>query len=549
MSTTEEPGQGGEREQGGGGHLASSLVAAGIFLSRLAGLVREGVFSAYFGTTQYADVFRAALRMPNALQNLLGEGTLSASFIPVYSELLEQGRKEEAGRVAGAIFGLLAVAAGLLAFLGIALAPILVGLLLPGFEGERRALAIESVRIIFPMTGILVVSAWALGVLNSHRKFFVPYVAPVLWNGAMIATLILFGGDLTLNRLVIALAWGALAGGVLQFLVQLPWVLRLERQLRPSLNVRLPPVVEALRNAGPAIVGRGVVQLSGYIDYILASLLAAGAVASIGYAQTLYMLPVSLFGMSVAAAELPELARKRTGATEELRLRTIGGLERIAFFVIPSFVAFVALGDSIVAALYQRGEFERADTLLVYLTLLGFSVGLVASTGTRLFSSTFFALRDTRTPARFAIVRVILAASLGFLLMLQFEPIEQLGLGAGIFGDVTLDGRRLGAVGLAAGSGIAAWVEWNLLRRRLRSVIGPASARGSQLGRMLLAALAAAAAGWGVRLLVGGLGPIPQAMLIFSAFGAVYFAVTSALRLPEARIVTSRLSRLIGRRR
>jgi putative peptidoglycan lipid II flippase len=547
MSTSDETEAGEGREKGGEGKLASSLVASGILLSRLAGLVREGVFSAYFGTTQYADVFRAALRMPNALQNLLGEGTLSASFIPVYSELLEQGRKEEAGRMAGAILGLLVAAAGVLAFIGILLAPVLVRLFLFGFEGERRDLAIEAVRIIFPMTGVLVVSAWALGVLNSHRKFFIPYVAPVIWNGAMIATLVLFGGDLTLNRLVIALAWGALVGGALQFAVQLPWVLRLERQLKPSLNLRLPPVVEAVRNAGPAIVGRGVVQLSGYIDFFLASLLATGAVASIGYAQTLYMLPVSLFGMSVAAAELPELARKRTGGAEELRLRTVGGLERIAFYVVPSFVAFVTLGDSIVAALYQRGEFERADTLLVYFTLLGFSIGLIATTGTRLFSSTFFALRDTRTPARFAIARVILAATLGFLLMLQFEPIDQLGLGPGVFSDVTIDGRQLGAVGLATGSGIAAWIEWSLLRRRLKAQIGPVGARGSQLARMLAAALAAAAAGWGVRLLVGGLGPIPQAALIFSAFGLVYFAVGSAFHLGEARQVTSRILRLGGR--
>jgi len=152
----------------------SVLVAAGIFLSRIAGLVRERVIATYFGTGLHADVLGAGLRMPNVLQNLLGEGTLSASFIPVYSELLGQGRTKEAGRVAGAMFGLLLAVAGTIALLGILLAPLLVDVFLPGFEDRRRELMIEIVRILFPMTGVLVLSAWALGILNSHRHFFLP---------------------------------------------------------------------------------------------------------------------------------------------------------------------------------------------------------------------------------------------------------------------------------------------------------------------------------------------------------------------------------------
>lgn len=535
------------KDESGKSRVASGLVAAGILFSRLSGLIREGVFSSYFGTTLYADVFRAGLRMPNVLQNLLGEGTLSASFIPVYSELIEQGREKEAGKTAGAIFGLLLAAAGALSLIGIALAPLLVTLLLPGFEGERRALSIDVVRIVFPMTGILVISAWALGILNSHRKFFVSYVAPVFWNVAIIATLVLFGGRLSLDRLVIAAAWGALIGGVLQFGVQLPWVLRLERNLRPSLNYRLAPVREAVRNAGPAILGRGVVQLSGYVDFILASLLAAGAVSAIGYAQTLYVLPVSLFGMSVAAAELPELARQRSAESDVLRMRTNAALERIAFFVIPSFVAFVALGDLIVAMLYQRGEFDRADTLTVYFVLVAFSIGLVASTGTRLFSSTFYALRDTRTPARFAIVRVVLAATLGFLLMSQFEPIPEFGIGGGMFSGVRVNGQSLGAVGLALGSGIAAWVEWALLKRKLREKLGGVGAGASKVARMFLAAGAGAAAGWGVRLLLGELHPIATGLVVFAVFGALYLALGILLGLSEARAFWKRIQGLAGR--
>src|SRR5690606_8816865 len=139
--------------------------------------------------------------------NLLGEGTLSASFIPVYAELLEEGREEEAGRVAGAVFGLLVALAGGLALLGILFAPVLVSVFTPGFEGPRRELTIVAVRIIFPMTGVLVLSAWALGILNSHRRFFISYVAPVAWNAAIITTLVVFGGERSPSGLVIAVAW------------------------------------------------------------------------------------------------------------------------------------------------------------------------------------------------------------------------------------------------------------------------------------------------------------------------------------------------------
>ncbi len=540
--------EGAAAKEPGSTRLASSLVAGGILLSRISGLIREAVFSRYFGTTGYADVFRAGLRMPNLLQNLLGEGTLSASFIPVYSKLLEEGREEDAGRVAGAIFGLLFALAGALALIGILLAPTLVSIFLLGFEGERRELAIRVVRIFFPMTGILVLSAWALGILNSHRRFFVAYVAPVFWNAAIIGTILLFGTGMSLDRLVVVVAWGALLGGLLQVLVQLPSVLRLQGRLRPSLDLGFAPVREVLRNAAPAIAGRGVVQLSGYVDMILATLLAVGALSAIGYAQTLYLLPVSLFGMSVAAAELPELSRSTGTTNDVLRLRTNAGLERIAFFVVPSFVAFVALGDVIVAGLFQGREFQAQETQHVYYTLIAMSVGLLASTGTRLFSSTFFALRDTRTPARFAIARVAAAALLGFGLMTQFEPIARFGIPGGIFSGVTVAGQPLGSVGLALGSGLAAWLEWGLLRRALRRRLGEVGAGRGKIVRMFIAALLAAGAGFGVKLLAGDIRPVVIMVLVFALYGIVYFVAASALRLGEADLIRARLMRLAGRR-
>ncbi len=510
---------------------SAQWVAGGIFLSRISGLVRARIFTGYFGTGVAADAFNAALRMPNVLQNLLGEGTLSASFIPVYAELLKEGREEEAGRVAGAVFAILLALAGGLALLGVLAAPLMVDIFTTGFSGAQRELTIACVRIIFPMTGVLVLSAWSLGILNSHRRFFIPYVAPVLWNAAMIATLVALGGRLRPERLVVAVAWGALAGGVLQFLVQLPWVLRLERSLRIRFDTRLPRVREAISNAVPAILGRGVVQVSAYVDVWLASFLAEGAVAVMTYSMTLYLLPISLFGMSVAAAELPELARERGGAAAPLRERVNAGLRQIYFFVVPSFVGFLALGDVIVAALYQNGAFGRGDTLQVYVTLAAFSVGLVASTGTRLFSSTFFALHDTRTPAKTAAIRVLISGVLGAALMFPFSHVE------------VAPGKALGPAGLGLGAGVGAWVEWWILRRSLRPALGDVGAGGATLFRMFAAALLAAGVGRTVAYVLPPMHVIPRAAIVLLPFGLTYLGVAHVLGLRQGERVLRRLLR------
>jgi len=530
---------------------ASLLIATGILLSRVVGLIRERVVATYFGTGLHADVFGAGLRMPNVLQNLLGEGTLSASFIPVYSELLGQGKTKEAGRVAGAMFALLLGIAGVISLLGVLLAPVLVAVFTPGFEGQRRELMIAIVRIIFPMTGVLVLSAWALGILNSHRKFFIPYFAPVLWNAAIIAALIGFNGRVSLDGLLMAAAWGALVGGFLQFGIQLPWVLKLEKDIRINTGRGESAFREAVRNAGPAIMGRGVVQVSTYVDMVLASLLAIGALARIRYAQTLYVLPVSLFGMSIAAAELPELARERGSTTEALRERAVAAARRVSFFVVPSFVAFIALGQVIVAGIYRSGKFGESDVTLVWLTLAAYSMGLLASTSTRIYQSAFFALRDTKTPARVAGMRVLMAAVCGSLLMIQFEPINvgSLHIPAGIFANVRVAGLPLGPVGLALGAAAGAWLEWALLFRGLQRRIGPVGAGLGQLMRMFVAAIIAAVVGYGVRALTISMHPVLIAAAVVGVFGVVYFGVARALGLSEAEVIINSVFRRLRRRK
>ena len=321
-----------------GGALA---VGAGILLSRMAGLLREVVFAHYLGLLPAAAAFRAALRIPNLLQNLFGEGVLSASFIPVYARLRAEGRTEDAARVARAVGTLLTVVASILALAGVLAARPLVEILAPGFHDDTRELTIRLVQIMFPGVALLVMSAWCLGVLNSHRRFFLSYVSPVLWNTALIAALVVAGRRLAghYDDIAVWVAWGAVAGSLAQFGVQLPTVARLLGSLRPSLAVRDPGVQSTLRAFVPVLLGRGSVQISGYIDTVLASYLGTTILAAISNAQTLYLLPVSLFGMAVSAAELPEMSSATGGdavRAEHLQQRLRGSLRRVVFLVVPS---------------------------------------------------------------------------------------------------------------------------------------------------------------------------------------------------------------------
>jgi putative peptidoglycan lipid II flippase len=522
-----------------GGALA---VGAGIFLSRIAGLLRERVFAHYLALSPAAGAFRAAMRIPNLLQNLLGEGVLSASFIPVYARLRAEGRHDDASRVARAVGSLLALVASALALAGVLAARPLVDLLAPGFQGTTRDATVPLVQILFPGVALLVMSAWCLGVLNSHRRFFLSYVSPVVWNAALIAAALIAGRRLAgrgdpaaLADIALWIAWGAVIGSAAQFGVQLPAVARLLGSLRPSLAVRDPGVAATLRAFVPVLLGRGSVQLSGYIDQVLASFLGAGVLAAISSAQILYLLPVSLFGMAVSAAELPEMSSATGGdavRAEHLQNRLRGSLRRIVFLVVPSAVAFVAIGRSIVALLFQTGRFGAGDTTTVWIILAGSAIGLSAGTQGRLLGSAFYALGDPRPPLRAALVRVTITAALGWAFALPLR--DRLGYSP-----------AWGAFGLTASAGAAAWIEFELLRRWLARRIGPVPVPV----RLGLGALAAAAAAGALGYLAGELATAAgapiwlAAIAAIAAFGTVYLAATGLAGVPEAAAFTRRLRR------
>jgi putative peptidoglycan lipid II flippase len=415
--------------------------------------------------------------------------------------------------------------------------PYLIDAIAPGFSGDKRELTIRIVRILFPGAGLFVFSAWCLGILNSHGRFFLSYTAPVIWNAAMIATLWGFGGRYAQFPLAIVLSWGSVVGAGLMVAIQLPVVLRLLRGLHLSLAFHLESVRTVVRNFFPVFVSRGVVQISAYVDALLASLLPTGAVAALAYAQTLYTLPVSLFGMSVSAAELPAMSGA-VGAESEvaeiLRVRLNAGLRQIAFFVIPSAAAFLILGDVIVAAIYQSGRFTHSDAIYVWGILAGSTVGLVVSTLGRLYSSTYYALRDTRTPLRYAVIRVVLTTILGYLAAIPLPHLLGIEM-------------RWGVAGLTVSAGVATWVEFLLLRRTLNLRIGTTGLPAAFLAKSWGSALVAAGIGRVLFHALGHRNPVLVAIAVLGPFGVAYFAGAAALGLREVRAIMGMFSRATAR--
>ncbi len=532
------------KQKSSGGSFAALMVGLGIILSRFAGLYRTHLFARFLGNSDAAGAYSAAMKIPNFLQNLFGEGIMSASFIPVYARLKAEGRDEEAKEVAESIGTLLALAVTVIAALGVLSSRALIDILAPGFEGATRELTIRIVQILFPGTAMLVLSAWCLAILNSHKQFLLSYAAPVLWNFAIIAALLIYGPSHSVEDsqkmdLAILITWGTLIGCALQFLVQLPKAVRFSRVHRPRLRRKSTHTQLVMKNFLPVVLSRGVVQISAWIDGSIASLLSPAMVAAMSYAQQLYLLPISLFAMSISAAQLPEMSSV-VGSDEEInrtiRAKLVTSLERVSYFVIPSVLAFLVLGDVVTAAIFRSGQFGQNDVAIVWAILAGSTCGLLAQTQGRLLSSTFYAIKDTRTPVRFAVVRVTITAVLGFILAIPVRKYFQLS-------DV------VGAASLTASAGFAGWVEFLCLRRSLQRLIGPFSMNTPYLLKLWAIALSGGALAFGLKLLLPAWPSVIVGALVLGLYGAFYIGLTIILGLGEGRPLLAKILRKLKLRK
>ncbi|MFZ4403897.1 MAG: murein biosynthesis integral membrane protein MurJ [Pseudobdellovibrionaceae bacterium] len=545
------------------------LVAAGILLSRIFGLIRERVFAHYFGQSDAGDAFKAGLKIPNFLQNLLGEGVLSASFIPVYAKLLVEKNAVvsdlptqppvadlQAAEVASVIGSIVFIFTSLLVIAGVWATPFLIDLIAPGFAEEKKQLTIHIVEILFPGVGFLVLSAWCLGILNSHGKFFLSYVAPVIWNLAMILSLVLFAKGRDLSELALILSYGLVVGSFLQFFVQFPVVLKVARGLRWNLNYKNIHARQVFKSFVPVVVSRGVVQVSSYADNILASFLASGAVSTLAYMQTLYLLPISLFGMSISAAELPAMSKLQSLPTEDLQRqlhqRLVQGLESILFFIVPTVCVFVFFPQAVVSLLFRTGAFAEQQVLIVSALLSIFSLGLLVTTQSRLLSSLFYSLRLQKVPLRWALARVsvslLMAFVFVFILHLQglsgnvlFLKFMSIDIFKFLFkvDELTLWGQGLG---LALASTASAFVEYWGLKSTYQKKYGKRIELKS-LNKIIVAGLGASLLTFIYIQLIHISIFWLQSLLILSIFAGGYFVAGVFLKLDKALQIKNRLVR------
>lgn len=506
----------------------------GIGMSRLFGLVREQVVAFYFGRAAQYSAFVAAYKVPNIVRVLLGEGNLSASFIPILAERMRAADPREARRLAGSVLGLLLLTVGIVTLAGMAAAPALAWIVAPGFDPELRALVERLIVILFPTVAFMVAGAWCMGVLHAHGRFFWPNFAPLFWSVVSAGALIAFVGRTGADPIDI-LAWGVVAGSLVQVLVQLPATRAVLSTLAPRGGWGDPAVRRVVKLFVPMLVGTGVAQLSTLIDVEIASFLGDASVATLAYAQRLYLLPLSLFGVAIAQVALPTLSHGvaavgvGTRPPDALPEALIASWRRMSFFLLPSTLGLAAFGYPAVSLLFERGRFEVADTAAVTRVVAAYAVGLLAYGSVRLFATAFYAFQDTRTPVRVAVVALLANAGLGIALA-----------------------WFLGTPGIALATALAATLNAALLatrlRRRLGRLLDPVTWR--DLGRMAAALAAAGAAGLVPYLAIlerwGGWGletRVAAGIALYAGVAGVYLAAGRLLGLRELDFLLRRIRR------
>jgi putative peptidoglycan lipid II flippase len=405
---------------------AATTIGIGTFLSRLLGFFRDMVIANFFGAGMATDAFFVAFRLPNLWRRLVGEGSLTISFIPVYTEYLTKRSEKEAREVGHIAFTVAGVILLILTGLGILFSPILIRIIAPGFaeNPEKFQLTITLNQIIFPYLFFMGLFALCMGILNSLRHFFAPAIAPIFLNISIIASVFLFYG--VFQRPVMSLALGVLAGGVIQFLFQIPFLLKRGITFRFNFNFRHPAIKRIGSLMIPALFGTAVYQLNVFVDTIFASFLPGGSVSYLFFADRLMEFPLGIFAIAIGVASLPSLSQLASkGDMDELKGTLLFTFRLVSFISIPAMVGLIALKTPIINLLFQRGLFDHSATVMTTRALLCYSVGLWAIAGARTVVPAFYSLQDTWTP--FKISLVCLGANVILNSILIF-PLKHAGL-------------------------------------------------------------------------------------------------------------------------
>jgi putative peptidoglycan lipid II flippase len=452
---------------------AAGVVGIYTFLSRVLGLLRDMIIANFFGSGMSADAFFVAFRIPNLLRRLFAEGSFSVAFIPVFTEYLRKRSREDAVLLARVVFTLLILILTVVCILGMVFAPLIVRIIAPGFgaAGEKYALTVLLTRIMFPYIFLVSVLALFSGILNAMKHFSAPAMAPIFLNLSMIAALILLTPSM--RNPTVGLAIGVIVGGIVQMLLQVPFLLKKGLSLAP----RWLPSHPALRRIGilmlPTIFGSAIYQINQLVGTLLATLLREGSVSYLYYADRLVQFPLGVFAIAISTAVLPSLSREAADGDFEGLRGTISHAIRLTMFItIPAMMGLIVLREPIVRLLFQRGAFDVPATDMTVRALLYYSLGLWAFAGLRVFVSAFYSLQDTVTPVKVAVIAMVL--NLIFSLLLMRTPLEHGGL----------------ALALSLASTVQLVILILLLRRRIGGIEGKAvlgSMAKSFLSSMIMA--------------------------------------------------------------
>lgn len=405
---------------------AAGVVGFYTFLSRILGLVRDMVIAVFFGATVSADAFFVAFKIPNMLRRFTAEGSMTIAFIPVFTEYLKNRSKKEAFELARIILTLLSVILVVITILGVILSPWIVRLIAYGFggEGTKYELTVLLTRITFPYVILVSLVAFFMGILNSLKNFAAPAAAPIFLNLGIIGATFLIAP--CLSEPVIGTALGVLIGGILQVMLQLPWIYKNGVSLKPLWKPGHPAVTKIGMLVLPALFGSAIYQINQLTGTLLASFLPGGSISWLYYADRLVELPLGVFAIAISTAALPSLSRQAVEKDRNAFKDTLEHALKLTFFIsIPSLTGLIILGKPIIQLFFQRGAFDVVSRDMTANALLYYALGLWAFSGVKIVVSAFYALQDTVTPVKVSVITFFSYLFLGVILM---GPLKHGGL-------------------------------------------------------------------------------------------------------------------------
>ncbi|MDP6625482.1 MAG: murein biosynthesis integral membrane protein MurJ [Nitrospinota bacterium] len=405
---------------------AAGAVGGATLISRVLGFVRDMIIAQIFGTKMAADAFFVAFRIPNLLRRLLGEGSLTAAVVPVFTEYLTTKDREEAWKLANILLNTFLVILFVTVILGIVSSPVIVRFIAPGFHASAQKfdLTVELTAFMFPYLFFVGMAALTMGMLNSLRVFFIPALGPVFLNISMILAAIFLAPRL--EQPVFALAAGVIVGGVLQFFIQVPALIKKGLKYKPTLDFAHPGLIKIGKLMLPSLVGLAVMEINIFVDTLLASLLPEGSVSYLYYGNRLVQFPQGIFAVALGVAILPTLSQQAAkNQMEELKDTVSFGIRLVLFITIPATVGLIVLKGPIINLLFERGEFTHQSTLATAHALFYYAIGLCAFSGVKVIVPAFYSLKDTVSPVKVAVLAMITNIVLNLLLM---GPLQHGGL-------------------------------------------------------------------------------------------------------------------------